>query len=112
MAYFVGKVKIYLHNGIGYDGKNPLLESTPKEIANMIRKELHYRFPKGWDFQYHNARIHIKDETGNYKVRINVPDKTTNYTHIHIIDKNKNPLDINDNIVSYKNLAGHIPYNN
>lgn len=45
-------------------------------------------------------------------MHIDVPDKTTNYTYIHIIDKNKNPLDINGNIVSYKDPAGHIPYNN
>ena len=112
VSYFVGQVRVYVHNGIGYDGKKSLLESTPKEIANMTRKELHDRLPKGWDFQDHNGRIHIKDETGNYRVRIDVPDKTTNYTHIHIIDKNKNPLDINGNIVSYKDPAGHIPYNN
>ncbi len=89
-----------------------LLESTPNEIVNMTRKELQDSLPEGWDFQNHNGRIHIKDECGNYRVRIDPPDKKTNYMHIHIMDENKNPLDINGNIVSPKDPSGHIPYNN
>ena len=38
------------------------------------------------------------------------PDKKTTYTHIHILDEEGNPLDINGNIVSPKDPAGHIPY--
>ena len=93
-------------------GRKTLLQSTPEEIANMTRKELQDSIPEGWDFQNHNGRIHIKDESGNYRVRIDPPDKKTNYTHIHIMDENKNPLDINGNIVSPKDPSGHIPYNN
>lgn len=92
-------------------GSKTLLQSTPEEIANMTRKELQDSLPEGWDFQNHNGRIHIKDENGNYRVRIDPPDKKTNYTHIHIMDENKNPLDINGNIVSPKDPSGHIPYN-
>ena len=92
-------------------GSKTLLQSTPEEIANMTRKELQDSIPEGWDFQNHNGRIHIKDENGNYRVRIDPPDKKTNYTHIHIMDENKNPLDINGNIVSPKDPSGHIPYN-
>ena len=95
----------------GKSGKKTLLQSTPEEIANMTRKELQDSIPEGWDFQNHNGRIHIKDENGNYRVRIDPPDKKTNYTHIHIMDENKNPLDINGNIVSPKDPSGHIPYN-
>lgn len=40
-----------------------------------------------------------------------MPDKHTPYNHIHILDENGNPLDINGNIVSPKDPAGHIPYN-
>ena len=54
--------------------------------------------------------IHIKDNNGNYRVRVDVPDKHTPYNHIHILDENGNPLDINGNIVSPKDPAGHIPY--
>ena len=32
-------------------------------------------------------------------------------THIHIMDENKNSLDINGKIVSPKDPSGHIPYN-
>lgn len=98
-------------SGAGGSGSKSLLESTPNEIANMTRKELQESLPEGWDFQNHNGRIHIKDENGNYRVRIDPPDKKTNYTHIHIMDENKNPLDINGNIVSPKDPSGHIPYN-
>lgn len=41
----------------------------------MTRKELQDSVPEGWNFQNHNGRIHIKDENGNYRVRIDPPDK-------------------------------------
>ena len=56
-------------------GKRTLLESTPKEIANMTRKELQDSVPEEWNFQDHNGRIHIKDENGNFRVRVDPPDK-------------------------------------
>lgn len=78
----------------------------------MTRRGLEDSIPDNWDFQNHNGRIHIKDENGNFRVRIDPPDKVTDYTHIHIFDENKNPLDIFGNIVSKKDPAGHIPYKN
>lgn len=42
----------------------------------------------------YNGRIHIKDATGRYRIRIDSPDKKTNYTHIHILDENNNSLNI------------------
>ncbi|WP_207717314.1 hypothetical protein [Anaerosporobacter faecicola] len=96
----------------GKGGTGALLNKTPKDISNMTRKELEDSIPDNWDFQNHNGRIHIKDENGNFRVRIDPPDKVTNYTHIHIFDENKNPLDIFGNIVSKKDPAGHIPYKN
>jgi hypothetical protein len=95
------------------EGENKtILDKTPDEISNMTRKQLEDSIPDGWDFQNHNGRVHIKDENGNYRVRIDPPDKKTNYTHIHIFDENKNPLDIDGNIVLSKDPSGHIPYNN
>ena len=44
----------------------------------MTRKELQDSIPEGWDFQNHNGRIHIKDENGNYRVRIDPLDKKQN----------------------------------
>lgn len=67
----------------GKEGE-PLLESTPEEIANMTMKELQDSLAEGWDFQNHNGRIHIRDENGNCRVHIDPPDKKTDYTHIHI----------------------------
>lgn len=85
---------------------------SPKEISGMKRNELKRLLPNGWDFQEHNGRIHIRDEKGNFRIRIDPPDPKTNYTHIHIYDANNNCLDIDGNIVSNKSPSGHIPYNN
>lgn len=89
-----------------------LLDKTPKEISDLTRKQLKDSVPNGWSFHNHNGRIHIKDEKGNYRIHIDLLDNKTNYTHIHILDENENPLDINGNIVSSKDPSGHIPYNN
>ena len=87
-----------------------LIVKTTKEISELTRSELKNATPKGWDYQEHNGRVHIKDDNSNYRVRIDPPDKNTPYTHIHILDENGNPLDINGNIVSRKDSTGHIPY--
>ena len=94
----------------GSEESNSLLDKTPYEISKMNREQLLNSLPDGWEYQEHNGRVHIKDENSNYRIRIDIPDKKTNYMHIHIFDENKNPLDVNGNIVSRKNPAGHIPY--
>ena len=104
-TYFVGDCAVWVHNA------NYLTDKTPKDISEMTRKQLKENTPEDWDFQEHNGRIHIKDDNGNYRVRVDVPDKHTPYNHIHILDENGNPLDANGNIVSPKDPAGHIPYN-
>ena len=103
-TYYVGKNGVLVHNAEYISSK------TPKDISEMTRKQLKENTPENWDFQEHNGRIHIKDNNGNYRVRVDVPDKNTPYNHIHILDENGNPLDINGNIVSPKDPAGHIPY--
>lgn len=70
----------------------------------MSREQLEKGVPEGWDFQNHNGRIHIKDTNGNFRIRIDPPDKVTNYTHIHVYDEF-------GNIVSPKSPLGHLPYN-
>ena len=104
-TYYVSNYGVLVHNAL-------YPEKTPKEISEMTRKELKENTPENWDYQEHNNRIHIKDENSNYKVRVDPPDKKTPYTHIHIMDENNNPLDINGKVVSPKDPAGHIPYNN
>ena len=104
-TYHVGDCAVWVHNA------NYLTDKTPKDISEMTRKQLKENTPEDWDFQEHNGRIHIKDDNGNYRVRVDVPDKHKPYNHIHILDENGNPLDANGNIVSPKDPAGHIPYN-
>lgn len=45
-------------------------------------------------------------------IRVDPPDKTTNYKHIHFYDKDGNPLDIDGNVVSRKDPAAHIKFEN
>ena len=58
----------------------------------------------------HNRRVHIKNSKGDYKIRIDPPDRITDYNHMHIYDKNEKPLDINGNIVNRKSPDAHIPW--
>ena len=61
-------------------------------------------------FNEHNGCVHIKNSKGNYKIRIDAPDRITDYNHMHIYDKNGEPLDINGNIVNRKSPDAHIPW--
>lgn len=74
----------------------------------MSKDQLKDSVPKGWSYNENNGRIHIKDSDGNFRVRIDPPDKITKYQHMHIFDRNGNPLDVNGNIVGKKNPDGHI----
>lgn len=78
----------------------------------MSKKQLKANLPKGWTYTEFNGRVHIKDAKGRYRVRIDPPDKKTNYQHMHILDKYGNALDINGNIVSSKSPDSHIPWDN
>ena len=50
-------------------------------------------------------------ENGKMRVRIDPPDNVgTDYTHMHIYDKNGKPLDIHGNNVDVKSPAGHSPW--
>ena len=82
---------------------------SPKEIVDLNIQELKGRLPEGWTFHEHNGRVHIK-ENGKMRVRIDPPDRITDYTHMHIYDKNGKPLDIHGNNVDVKSPAGHIPW--
>ena len=44
-------------------------------------------------------------------LRIDPPDKITDYTHIHIYDEAGNPMDIQGDPVSLRDPKGHVPYN-
>ena len=83
---------------------------SPKEIVDLNIQELKGRLPEGWTFHENNGRVHIKNSKGDYKIRIDPPDRITDYNHMHIYDKNGKPLDINGNIVNRKSLDAHIPW--
>ena len=83
---------------------------SPKEIVDLNIQELKGRLPEGWTFNEHNGRVHIKNSKGDYKIRIDPPDRLTDYNHMHIYDKNGKPLDINGNIVNRKSPDAHIPW--
>ena len=64
---------------------------------------------KNNEFQNTGRIIHIKDEEGNVRIRVDIPDKRTGFAHKHYYDKNGNSLDINGNIVPKDSPKAHIP---
>ena len=111
-TYFVGENGVGVHNVCTNFGAK-----SPSEISEMSVSEMRESIPDDWNIyeiegKDGQMRVHIKDANGNYRVRIDPPDKVTQYQHIHILDENGNALDINGNIVGTKDPAGHIPYNN
>lgn len=82
----------------------------PNEINNMSLDELRNSIPDDWQIFENNGRVHIKDSFGTDRVKIDPPDKVTNYDHMHIFDADRNPLDINGNIINRKSPDAHIPW--
>ena len=93
-------------------GSDALRTGDSKVISSMSKEQLQANLPDGWTYTEHNGRVHIKDANGNFRVRIDPPDKVTSYQHMHILDELGNPLDIDGNIVSPKSPDGHIPWDN
>lgn len=86
-------------------------ELKPNEINNMSLSDLRNSIPEGWKFFENNGRVHIKDTSGQMRIRIDPPDKITKYQHMHIYDDLGNPLDKLGNIVDRTSLDGHLPWN-
>ncbi|EPP7607783.1 T7SS effector LXG polymorphic toxin, partial [Listeria monocytogenes] len=86
-------------------------ELKPNEINNMSLNDLRNSIPEGWKFFENNGRVHIKDTSGQMRIRIDPPDKITKYQHMHIYDDLGNPLDKLGNIVDRTSLDGHLPWN-
>ena len=82
------------------------------EIPNMTKQEILDSIPDDWEYTEHNGFVHIKDETGKMRIRIDPPDKMTKCPHIHAYDNNGNLLDRFGNIVDRTSPAGHLPYKN
>ena len=49
------------------------LENDAEALSNMTRKELEDNLPEGWTYEEHNGRVHIVDENGKMRVRIDEP---------------------------------------
>ena len=81
-------------------------------IPNMTKKEIIDAIPDNWKYTEHNGFVHIKDEAGKIRIRIDPPDKVTQYPHVHVYDNDGNLLDSLGNIVDRKSPDGHIPYKN
>ena len=92
-------------------GLNPLVGL---DLNNMDRNEIKAVLEKNPNIQFKGqspdgTRMHWEwVETGEYAARIDPPDNITTYDHIHLYDKNGNPLDIDGNIVDRKDPEGHI----
>ena len=82
------------------------------EIPNMTKQEIIDSIPDDWEYTEHNGFVHIKDETGKMRIRIDPPDKMTKYPYVHAYDNNGNLLDRFGNIVDRTSPAGHLPYKN
>ena len=79
-------------------------------IPNMTKQDIIDNIPDDWNYTEHNGFVHIRDADGNIRIRIDPPDKITNYPHVHAYDSDGNLLDSAGNIVDRKSPDGHIPY--
>ena len=95
-----------------YNPTQAFINRDVRTINGMTREQMKNALPQSWKYYENNGRIHIKDENGNYVIRIDPPDNVTTYQHMHIYNFEKSPLDIDGNIVTPKDPAGHIPWNN
>ena len=102
-------------NGCGESNKtkgNITERLDTNEIPNMTKQEIIDSIPDDWEYTEHNGFVHIKDETGKMRIRIDPPDKMTKYPHVHAYDNNGNLLDRFGNIVDRTSPAGHLSYKN
>ena len=68
-------------NGCGESNKtkgNITERLDTNEIPNMTKQEIIDSIPDDWEYTEHNGFVHIKDETGKMRIRIDPPDKMTN----------------------------------
>ena len=90
---------------------NPLVgldlsNMSPQQISEILNKSDNITYKGGSpDGRFAQWKYTGTNQTA---VRIDPPDKVTQYTHIHLYDKNGNPLDINGNIVDVKSGDAHI----
>ena len=99
-------------NSSGGKGSKTIDKRTPEEINKMSLEEMRNNLPDGWKLSENNGRVHIKDSSGQMRVRIDPADKVTKYEHMHIYDDKGNSLNKAGNTVGTKDPSGHIPWKN
>ena len=109
------EVKKIVEGGLSESGStagNIAKNLDTNNIPNMTKQEIIDAIPDNWKYAEHNGFVHIKDEAGKIRIRIDPPDKVTQYPHVHVYDNDGNLLDSLGNIVDRKSPDGHIPYKN
>ena len=109
------EVKKVVEGGLSESGStagNIAKNLDTNNIPNMTKQEIIDAIPDNWKYAEHNGFVHIKDEAGKIRIRIDPPDKVTQYPHVHVYDNDGNLLDSLGNIVDRKSPDGHIPYKN
>lgn len=94
----------------GSDVGNMAKKLDTNNIPNMTKQDIIDSVPDDWNYTEHNGFVHIRDADGKIRIRIDPPDKVTNYPHVHAYDSDGNLLDSAGNIVDRKSPDGHIPY--
>jgi hypothetical protein len=94
--------------GFADDAAN-LADETSSAIDDLVN--VLDDLPSGWTKTSNNGFIHIRDEYGVIRIRIDPPTAQTPFDHIHFYDELRNPLDINGNIVPKNSPSAHIPIN-
>ena len=94
----------------GSDVGNIAKKFDTNNIPNMTKQDIIDSIPDDWNYTEHNGFVHIRDADGDIRIRIDPPDKVTQYPHVHAYDSVGNLLDSVGNIVDRKSPDGHIPY--
>ncbi|GAF63511.1 hypothetical protein BTS2_0402 [Bacillus sp. TS-2] len=99
-----------VNKGTGNRVSNFAGKINANNIPNMTKNDILESLPINWKHTENNGFVHIRDVNGNVRMKIDPPDKVTNYDHVHIFDESGNPLDLNLNVVDRKSQDAHIPY--
>ena len=86
-------------------GTHPYVDKNP--VRGYVLGNEYISHVDGTSFGYY-----LNDEAGKIRIRIDPPDKVTQYPHVHVYDNDGNLLDSLGNIVDRKSPDGHIPYKN
>jgi hypothetical protein len=103
-TYFVSDLGIWVHN----TGSCAFGNFNLGDLSKMKKGDILGKLPEGWKYTENNGFVHVKDANGNIRMRIDPPDKVTKYDHAHLYNEKGESLDINGNVVNYKDPSAHI----